>query len=112
MLNLFTVIIFYIFVSNTSTLADEKGHQPRHNHGDERDKHDKHDEHGSAKSIGLGKAILKVDKVKGLKLSDEAIKTLNLTLKKVSTEVFSIDKDSLVVSKSMKGVYRFRDNFF
>lgn len=111
-MNLFTVIIFFIFVSNISTLADEKDHQPRHNHGDERDKHDEHDEHGSAKSIGLGKAILKVDKAKGLKLSDEAIKTLNLTLKKVSTEVFSIDKDSLVVSKSMKGVYRFRDNFF
>ena len=44
MLNLFTVIILYIFVSSTSTLADEKGHQPRHNHGDEHDEHDEHDE--------------------------------------------------------------------
>ncbi len=90
-------------------------HVDEHNDHDEHKDHDEqndHDEHGSAKSIGLGKAILEVDKVKGLKLSDEAIKTLNLTLKKVSTEVFSIDRDSLVVSKSMKGIYRFRDNFF
>tara|TARA_Y100000296_G_C5142934_1_gene242129 strand:- start:724 stop:1341 length:618 start_codon:yes stop_codon:yes gene_type:complete len=136
-LNRYTIVLLLFL--NIPILAEITDHKSRHDHGevnrkdldkkllknqdkyghdehvDEHNDHDEqndHDEHGSAKSIGLGKAILEVDKVKGLKLSDEAIKTLNLTLKKVSTEVFSIDRDSLVVSKSMKGIYRFRDNFF
>ncbi|MCR9206349.1 MAG: hypothetical protein NXH75_17340, partial [Halobacteriovoraceae bacterium] len=68
--------------------------------------------HGGGKAIGKGKAIEAVDEVKGLKLSKEAIKTLKLKLKTVDGDEFSIEKTTLVASKGVKGLYRFRGGFF
>ncbi len=95
---------------------DHKGHDhgknkeaahDSHSHGD-----DGHDDHGGGKAVGKGKAIEMVDEKNGFKLSKEAIKTLNLKLKTVNGDEFSIKKTSLVTSKGAKGIYRFRGGFF
>lgn len=82
-------------------------------HASEKDGgHDDHDDHGSGKAVGKGKAITEVDKVKGFKLSKEAIKALGLKLQTVDGSTFSITKKTLITSKNKKGVYRFRGGFF
>lgn len=99
---------------------DHKGHvHSKHNDHDDHKGHDhsKHDDHkghdhGSSKAIGKGKAIEVVDEKKGFKLSKEAIKTLKLRLQNVDGDEFEISKHTLVSSKSIKGVYRFRAGFF
>ena len=84
---------------------EEKGHADHGEHGE-------HGEHGGGKAVGKGKAIEEVDENKGFKLSKEAIKTLKLKLQTVDGDEFSIDKTTLVSSKSTKGLYRFRGGFF
>ncbi len=88
---------------------DHKGHD--HAKHDDHDDHKGHD-HGTSKAIGKGKAIEVVDEEKGFKLSKEAIKTLKLKLQNVDGDEFEIGKKTLVSSKSIKGVYRFRAGFF
>lgn len=88
---------------------DHKGHD--HSKHDDHDDHKGHD-HGASKAIGKGKAIEVVDEKKGFKLSKEAIKTLKLRLQNVDGDEFEISKATLVSSKSIKGVYRFRAGFF
>jgi len=82
----------------------------KHEKGNDED-HEGHD-HGGGKAIGKGKAIEVVDEVKGFKLSREAIKTLNLKLQTVDGDEFEIVKSTLVASKGVKGLYRFRGGFF
>lgn len=94
---------------------DHKGHE--HSKHDDHDDHSKHSDHkghdhGASKAIGKGKAIEVVDEKKGFKLSKEAIKTLKLRLQNVDGDEFEISKTTLVSSKSIKGVYRFRAGFF
>lgn len=99
---------------------DHKGHDhSKHDNLDDHKDHDhsKHNEHkghdhGTPKAIGKGKAIEVVDEKKGFKLSKEAIKTLKLRLQNVDSDEFEISKATLVSSKSIKGVYRFRAGFF
>lgn len=96
---------------------DGHGHKKKESHdghkeGDEHVGHDDYDDHGGGKAIGKGKAIEAVDEVKGFKLSKEAIKTLKLKLKTVDGDEFSIEKTTLVASKGVKGLYRFRGGFF
>lgn len=87
--------------------GDHKGHKE-----DGHDDHSSHEGHGGGKAVGKGKAIEEVDEKKGFKLSKEAIKTLKLKLQNVEGDQFHIKKSTLVVSKDMKGVYRFRSGFF
>lgn len=84
------------------------------NHKDHEDKggHDHAHEHGSAKAIGVGKAILLVDEVKGFRLSKEAEKTLGIKLKSIYKTKIKITKETLVSSKDKKGVYLFRDGYY
>lgn len=90
---------------------DHKGHD---DHGEKKghSDHDDHDDHGGGKAVGKGKAIEEVDEKKGFKLSIEAIKTLKLKLQTVNGDEFKIAKGTLVASKSVKGLYRFRGGFF
>lgn len=85
--------------------TDHDDHKEENGHAD-------HGEHGGGKAVGKGKAIEEVDESKGFKLSKEAIKTLKLKLQTVDGDEFSIDKTTLVSSKSTKGLYRFRGGFF
>ncbi len=89
---------------------DHGSHDDHKGHGD----HDSHDDHGhgGGKAIGKGKAIEEVDEKKGFRLSKEAIKTLKLKLNTVDGSTFKINKKTLVASKNIKGVYRFRAGFF
>lgn len=87
-------------------LDDHEGHDHS-----KKDDHKGHD-HGSSKAIGKGKAIEIVDEKKGFKLSKEAIKTLKLKIQNVDGDEFRIQKSTLVTSKNIKGVYRFRAGFF
>ncbi len=82
-----------------------------HEGHDDKDEHAGHGEEGG-KSVGKGKAIEAVDKVKGFKLSKEAIKSLDLKLQTVNGDEFTIEKSTLVASKDLKGIYRFRGGFF
>jgi len=90
---------------------DHSGHDHAKGKHEEDGDHDGHD-HGGGKAIGKGKAIEVVDEVKGFKLSREAIKTLKLKLQTVDGDEFQIVKSTLVVSKGVKGLYRFRGGFF
>lgn len=92
--------------SKHDNIDEHKGHDH-----EKKDDHEGHD-HGASKAIGKGKAIEVVDEKKGFKLSKEAIKTLKLKLQNVDGDEFEISKSTLVSSKSIKGVYRFRAGFF
>ncbi len=92
-------------------------------HKKEGHKHDSEDEHkdgdeeehghgGGGKAVGEGKAIVEISEEKGFKLSKEAINTLELKLLNVDSDEFLIEKTTLVTSKKLKGVYRFRGGFF
>jgi len=85
----------------------EKSDHTEHNHAEEHG----HD-HGGGKAIGKGKAIEVVDITNGFKLSKEAIKTLKLELRIINSNKFTIAKKTLVASKGIKGIYRFRNGFF
>jgi hypothetical protein len=108
--------------SSVSSHSDDDGHnhkKKKHDHSkghddhsEDHDNHEGHDGHGGGKAIGKGKAIEAVDKVKGFKLSREAIKTLKLKLQTVDGDEFTIQKTTLVASKGSKGLYRFREGFF
>ena len=94
---------------------DEDNHKGHDDHKedshDDHAGHDDHDEH-SSKAVGKGKAIEVVDEKNGFKLSKEAIKTLKLKLQNVDGDEFLVSKSTLVVSKELKGLYRFRGGFF
>ncbi len=100
-------------VKNKEEHKEEKHQHDDHN-GEkaEEGEHRDHDDHGGSKSIGTGKAIEVVDEEKGFKLSKEAIKTLSIKLQTIASDEFLIGKKTLVVSKSIKGIYRFRGGFF
>lgn len=94
----------------------EKGHEKHDDIGHEEHTEKGHGGHGDheegGKAVGKGKAIAAVDEMKGFKLSNEAIKTLKLKLKVVNGDEFEIAKSTLVASKDLRGVYRFRGGFF
>lgn len=101
--------------STHDNLDDHKEHDhSKHDDHDDDSKHSDHKghDHGASKAIGKGKAIEIVDEKKGFKLSKEAIKTLKLRLQNVDGDEFEISKTTLVSSKSIKGIYRFRSGFF
>jgi hypothetical protein len=81
-------------------------------HDDHKDKDDHGHGHGGGKAIGIGKAIEEIDEIKGFKLSKEAIITLSIEFKDVDTSEFLISKSTLVASKGIKGIYRFREGYF
>lgn len=91
--------------------GDEEEHG--HDHDDKAShKEDDHGHGGGGKAVGEGKAIVEISEEKGFKLSKEAIKTLELKLLNVNSNEFLIEKTTLVTSKKLKGVYRFRGGFF
>ena len=114
-----TITMTILLISNLAFAEGDHDHSSHkgHDHSKQEEKHDDHDDHkghdhGASKAIGKGKAIEVVDEKKGFKLSKEAIKTLKLRLQNVDGDEFEISKTTLVSSKSIKGVYRFRAGFF
>ena len=101
-------------LSDHSNSNEEDSHSDHEEHDHSKHKKEDHKDHdhGSSKAIGKGKAIEIVDEKKGFKLSNEAIKTLQLKLQNVDGSKFKINKTTLVSSKDTKGVYRFRSGFF
>lgn len=71
-----------------------------------------HDDHTDSKSIDKDKAIQEVNERNGFKLSPQAIDTLKIKFKNIENNIFTISKESLVVSKYDRGIYRYRDGFF
>jgi hypothetical protein len=90
---------------------DHGDHKEHSDHGEEKG-HDDHGHHDEGKAIGEGKAISKVDEDLGLKLSAKAIKTLGLELKSIPGNQFKLNETSLVVIKSKRGLYRYRNGYF
>lgn len=86
---------------------EEAGHKEHQDHKD----HDGHEGEGG-KAVGKGKAIIEINDKYGFKLSPEAIKTLSLKLDTVNGEEFEIKKETLVTSKAISGIYRFKNGFF
>lgn len=115
-MNKVIALIFIGIITHNISFAEKDDGYSGHDQGSkERVKNKEehhHDDHGTGKSIGTGKAIEVVDEKKGFKLSKEAIKTLSIKLKTIASDEFLIDKNTLVVSKSKKGIYRFRGGFF
>lgn len=89
----------------------DKHDHSKHEEDSDHDDHSDH-AHGSAKAVGKGKAIEAVDENLGLKLSKESIKALGLKLQTVESDDFQISKTTLVTSKDLKGIYRFKAGFF
>lgn len=85
--------ILCLMISTTNALAEE-------------------DHHHAGKNFGEGKAITEVSDENGFKLSKESISTLGIKFRKIDSDKFEIDKDTLITSKDFKGVYRFKDHFF
>jgi len=110
MKNIKTILMSIFLLNGLAFAEDGHGHSKQEKH-DEHNENKEHD-HETSKAIGKGKAIEVVDEIKGFKLSKEAIATLNLKFKKVDGNEFRINKTTLVSSKSVKGVYRFRAGFF
>ncbi len=100
--------------------CSENKHKDSHDNEDHIEKnlaHDSHEDedgdgHSNTKAIGEGKAILEVDKERGFRLSKKAIKSLELQLVNITNSVLVIPKNALVVSKEIKGIYRWRDEYF
>lgn len=112
-MNKFMLMILIILNSQIVLASKDHGHDSHKEHAhEEHDEHKENDYHQSSKLIGEGKAILVVDEVKGIKLSKEAIKTLKLKLQNIDGEIFEISKETLVTSRNLKGIYRFREGFF
>ncbi|OUR95445.1 hypothetical protein A9Q84_16565 [Halobacteriovorax marinus] len=134
------LLIVFTMIFTFSSFAAEDGHDHDHEHSSpdgipmerrveakkhdhdslDHEEHGKHDEHeghddhghGGGKAIGVGKAIIEVDEVKGFKLSPEAIKSLSIKLSKLDKLELKIKKSTLVTSKNVKGIYLFRAGFF
>ena len=104
------ILLRSLLVVSSCQFEDHKSHDSHSQH-EEHEEHDDHG-HGDSKAIGQGKAIENVDEVQGFKLSKEAVSTLKLALKSMSTNTLSIGKNSIVISKSNKGIYRYRSGFF
>ncbi|MFX3675523.1 MAG: hypothetical protein ACN6I6_00660 [bacterium] len=79
---------------------------------DDLDDHGEHDDHGSSKAIGHGKAIEEVSDILGFKLSKDSLALLEISFTDISSRRIVIDRNSLVVNRDVKGVYRFRNGFF
>jgi len=94
--------------------ADHSGHDDHKGHDDHggEDDHGHGHGHGGGKAIGAGKAIVKVDEKLGFKLSSIAIQNLKLELKSVSGKKLTVASSTVVKSKNLVGVYRFKDGFF
>lgn len=116
MKNIKIITMTILLISNLAFAEGDDDHSSHqgHDHSKQEEKHDDHKghDHGASKAIGKGKAIEVVDEKNGFKLSKEAIKTLKLRLQNVDGDEFEISKTTLVSSKSIKGVYRFRAGFF
>lgn len=97
--------------ASESKLEDHDDHSDHDDNGDH-DDHSGHEGHGGSKAIGKNKAIVEVDESKGFKLSPEAIQSLKLQLSPANSSKIEIKKSTLVSSKNIKGIYRFRGGFF
>ncbi len=86
-------------------------HNAQENPGPKTEGH-KDDDHESSRSVGEGKAIVAVDEERGFKLSKEAVETLGIEYQEIDREEFEIPRESIVISKSLRGLYVFRNNFF
>ena len=71
------------------------------------------EEEGKAKDrIGPGKAVVAADEKQGIKLSQKAQKSLNLTLANVNSSNVSVPAASLVSFQDFLAIYRVRDGWF
>lgn len=114
-----------LFAGQNSAFGDDHGHEHKHVHDhEEREKHNEHnehDEHGDehdhhhdegSKAIGAGKAISAVDPSRGFSLSPEASKAIGVRLVPVKEKEFEIPRKALVVWRSNRGVYLYREGFY
>lgn len=113
------IFLLLILLFNQMTILASNDHGDHDDHEKE-EKHEEHKEHkehndhghGTSKAIGKGKAIEEVKDQDGFKLSNEALRSLNIKLESINSSEFKISKQSLVTSKNQKGIYRYRDGFF
>lgn len=91
------------------TEGEKDEHAEGGGHGDEHEKEGGHEEGGAA--IGPDKGIMEKGPL-GIKLSPEAIKTINTTTVAWSSESFSIPYKALVRIKETKSIFRLRNGFY
>lgn len=99
--------------------GDEHSNEDKDEHGHEKETksagHGDHDDHGEeeeeqSSSIGPEKGITEKSE-NGFKLSAEAIKTMEIQMKPVGSSSISIDKNTLVLVKDEKTVFRVREGW-
>ncbi|MBK7546272.1 MAG: hypothetical protein IPI56_11110 [Elusimicrobia bacterium] len=93
----------------------ENGGEGRHEEGEEHDDqrkegHEEGEEEASS-GVGPGNAVTATDAEKGLQLSDEAVKTLEIKTQ-AAPEEFTLPKSAIVTFKDETGVYRLRDGWY
>ncbi|MBX3022770.1 MAG: efflux RND transporter periplasmic adaptor subunit [Bdellovibrionales bacterium] len=71
------------------------------------------EEGGGAKDrVGPGKAVIAADKDKGIKLSEKALKTLDLAFVQVQNPHLSVPRSAMVYFQDFSAIYRLRDGWF
>lgn len=71
------------------------------------------DEGGAAKDrVGPGKAVVAASQDQGIKLSDKALKTLDLAFVPVQNSHLGVPRSALVYFQDFSAIYRLRDGWF
>lgn len=91
---------------------EEKGHQDsKHDDHADHDNHSDHD-HETSKSVGKDFAIEVNDEHLGIKLSDKALKNLNIETKQITSSKVILPKEAIVLVRDQTFVYFLRERFF
>ena len=110
-MKMLSYIISLSLLLMTSCQNNDLGANP--NFANELENHsDEHKSSNKKDNFHPKKAVLLVDEEEGLKLSDEAIKTIGIKFITPTTNRFTILKSALVSSMRTTGVYRFREGSF
>lgn len=71
------------------------------------------EEEGAAKDrVGLGKAVIAATKEQGIKLSEKALKTLELGFMPLHSSQVTVPHGALVHFQDFSAIYRLRDGWF
>jgi hypothetical protein len=98
----------------------EDAHSPHHGQGDEHSEETAHPEEGHeegeeevSSSVGPGNAVPEADAENGFKLSEKAVRTLELGLQAVRPQpTYTLPRSAVAYFKDEAGVYRLREGWF
>lgn len=92
---------------------DEEDGKDKHAHEEEHEEGEHGEEEEVSSSVGPGKAVTEANPSKGFKLSEKALKTLEIQARSIDRRgQITIPETCLVEFKDETGIYRWRDGYF